>query len=281
MVEAQTGTPFEAAARVTSKSDTSSRDGTVSLWRIGLLLPGESRPWDWTAFEDTRGVADLVKNELYRFELVRKTNPNGQYPYRNLVAVLGPADEGDMAQGTPSTVRTTAQPPPTPRQADGAEVTAWADHPSKRRSIERQQALGFAIQWLPEPETGDIRDDQLNQLLSVAETFYAWVSASKPPQAQQAARTATDGALPTPESAPAPEEPLFGPDLNLTHYFTEHGELTKDGLKGFLTEQFGDSGDVADGKVARALQWVVKNNKTLRQAAELMLETRTGNTNDF
>jgi hypothetical protein len=208
--ETDIGTPFEAVARVMSKADTSSKDGTVSLWRIGLLLPGESRPWDWTAFEDTQGIKDLAKNELYRFQLVRKANPNGQYPYRNILGVLGPADESQMGPGQPSKAGTTAQPPPSSRQGDGTEATAWADHPSKRRSIERQQALGCAIEWLPKPDTGEVVKDQAGQLLLAATMFYEWISAGTAPAAAQGPHTAASTGIPTSESTPDASGPSPG-----------------------------------------------------------------------
>jgi len=75
-----------------------------------------------------------------------------------------------------------------------------ADHPSKRRSIERQAALKAAIDYLPDKESA-------GDLLDVASLFYQWISAA--PEATQVPPEA-------PESVPQPVSPppdVEGPDV--------------------------------------------------------------------
>jgi len=75
-----------------------------------------------------------------------------------------------------------------------------ADHPSKRRSIERQAALKAAIDYLPDKESA-------GDLLEVASLFYQWISAA--PEAAQSPPEA-------PESVPEPVSPppdVEGPDV--------------------------------------------------------------------
>tara|TARA_Y100000310_G_scaffold186390_1_gene186553 strand:+ start:5189 stop:5974 length:786 start_codon:yes stop_codon:yes gene_type:complete len=259
-------------------------------YKIPLLQSGADRVEKWTTFDEL--IYNTVQpGDVYRWRVVEKENPNGQYPFKNIEAMLDKIAEADMGPGQPSTVGTTAQPPPSPRQGDGSEVTAWADHPTKRRSIERQQALAYAIKWLPVPEFGEgVHEEAENQLLNLAERFYAFISDEKPLQPSgdttekpQDPRTATEQAQADAVADPDASDPslLFGPDFNLGQYLTEHGELTKDKLKSFLVEQMGDPADIADGKAAKAMEWVQTSGKNLRQAAELMLAQRTGDTKDF
>ena len=92
------------------------------------------------------------------------------------------------------------------RQVPGERPPTWeeqpmkADHPSKRRSIERQASLKAAIDYLEDKEsTGD--------LLDVASLFYEWISA--PPEPPQSPPKAPES-VPEPVSTPPDVE---GPDV--------------------------------------------------------------------
>jgi len=75
-----------------------------------------------------------------------------------------------------------------------------ADHPSKRRSIERQASLKAAIDYLEDKES-------TSDLLEVASLFYEWISA--PPEPPQSPPKAPES-VPEPASTPPDVE---GPDV--------------------------------------------------------------------
>jgi cell pole-organizing protein PopZ len=103
-----------------------------------------------------------------------------------------PAPTGQVKDNAPAQTSYTTT---TRNNAGPVQITSWEeqpmkpDHPSKRRSIERQASLKAAIDYLQDKES-------TSDLLFVASLFYEWISA--PPEAAQV----------PPEAPESPGEPV-------------------------------------------------------------------------
>ena len=111
------------------RKDGEGAKGPWTMWR--LKIEDESGSFWYSTFADEGRDAKMGQDFNVSYTL--KDNPqNPQYPYRNITHLV------------PITAKEAGRrPPPDPRKVFGHddEKTMMADHPAKRRSIERQVAL--------------------------------------------------------------------------------------------------------------------------------------------
>ena len=84
--------------------------------------------------------------------------------------------------------------PTSPTSPSWDETPMKPDHPSKRRSIERQQALSLAVAW-----SKDSPMIAASEVITIAQEFYNWIS--QPPSASE----------PAPEGPEPPSAPISTP----------------------------------------------------------------------
>ncbi len=98
----------------------------------------------------------------------------GSAPFRNVNSFEKGASENDSGPSAVPPVESATEPaerPPAPVTASPG--TMLADHPAKRESIERQVALGHALNWA-NTVGGGVSDKKA--IIGMAEEFYQWIS---------------------------------------------------------------------------------------------------------
>lgn len=199
------GESFIFVGRVKAKAETEKggKDGKEAKPVIVLkLAEKDGKEFDWTSF-DTGAWDEAKRGDCVKVRANLSENPNGKWPFKNLEAYLGKADESEIgfsvrpdAQGNLSQPQSAPGQPSPAGRPNGKSPEQFV---VERISIERQGAVEATIQLLESGFTIEQLETDLPRILGIASKIEAHFARSGASAASQQPQMSAPKAVISPQ----------------------------------------------------------------------------------